>query len=652
MKRHLPAWQAAQAEYLGRVMTAPILRFHRTYLLALLAVAGCGEIHVTAKPVAGDPCAGDAGCVDALPMSMPDAVADTSDACDGGPVGADGGCIDTQTDNKNCGVVGVACTETQVCSAGRCVPICTEGAALCDVTCVDLQNDAQNCGRCGNACGANEECAAGTCRAACRLSLREAQDDDWKIKWDRTERAPDTQPVAEATCAQFGGRLPTISELYRVGATQAAGVGQTIHTNFIWAANPRGPNSRSAVRLSDSALTDGPATIKRPFRCVCPPPAPPSFTGNACYGPPNAACFAVDNEHNADIQDRPAQTVGSAIWECTQARAHLPDSRTMVEAIFAELPNGQFPTWVHTTDSVSPSANVVLRWTGKQPVWNLSDRLSIGNFNELRPFRCIGAKSRTNPYPATIANEFVGARSNLKSETMDSPAAPWVQAQATCFARGGHLATPAALSELIMQGLPGGSSKWLWTADSTGYSNPQFLTSVIAWAGVALDFPHFLTNAVSGITWAYKSEPMKEFRCVYYPINAAYKEPAPSDCAGGCFKVAAPQGLGVMWFDSSDRAPASWENAIALCRKRGASLATERDLTEAIRAGLPNGSMQLLQTSDLGYGGGGSAGLRAAAVKWNMMEPAFADQYPANMTWLDLGPTPQPFRCVWTNELR
>lgn len=585
-------------------------------------------------------------------MSFDDAGVDATPTCDGGQAWANGGCVDTQSDSQNCGSVGMACAEAQVCMAGRCVPVCNEGTLLCEVTCVDPQNDAQNCGRCGNTCGASEECSAGMCRPACRLGLREAQDDDWKIKWDRTERAPDTQPAAEGICAQFGGRLPTISELYRVGATQAAGIGQTIHTNFIWAANPRGPASRSAVRLSDSVITESAASIKRPFRCVCPTPPPPSFTGNACYGPPDAACFAIDTERHADIQDRPPQTVGSAIWECTQARAHLPDARTLIEAIYAELPNGQFPTWLHTADSATLSSNVVLRWIGKQPVWNLPDRISVGGFNEVRPFRCIGPKGRAKPYAATVANEFVGTRSLLKGEAVDSAAAPWVQAQASCFARGGHLASTAELSELILQGLPGGSGKWLWAADSTGYSNPQFLTSVVAWTGAALDFAHYLTNTTSGVSWAYKTEPTKEFRCVYYPIATDRKEPAAADCVGGCFKVAAPQSLAAMWFDASDRPAAPWDNAIALCRNRGATLASERDLTEAIRAGLPNGSNQLLQTSDLGYGGGNGAGLRAAAVKWTMVDTAFTDQYSAHMTWLDIGATPQPFRCMWTNELR
>jgi hypothetical protein len=102
--------------------------------------------------------------------SMPDA--DTTDAmsmpdvsCPIGQTACSGTCIDTQTDNANCGGCGNACSAGQTCMAGVCT--CPMGQMTCSGACVDTQTDNANCGACGNACPVGQTCMAGACRVDC-----------------------------------------------------------------------------------------------------------------------------------------------------------------------------------------------------------------------------------------------------------------------------------------------------------------------------------------------------------------------------------------------------------------------------------------------------------------------------------------------------
>ncbi len=42
---------------------------------------------------------------------------------------------------------------------------CTTGGAMCGGACVDTSSDQNNCGKCGNACGGGESCVAGSCQS-------------------------------------------------------------------------------------------------------------------------------------------------------------------------------------------------------------------------------------------------------------------------------------------------------------------------------------------------------------------------------------------------------------------------------------------------------------------------------------------------------
>ncbi len=83
--------------------------------------------------------------------------------CGGEDAGPGARCVDTRTDQRNCGRCGEVCPAGQLCSEGRCVMPCTSGFTPCSGTCRDLQTDLTHCGFCGNACSSTQTCAAGRC---------------------------------------------------------------------------------------------------------------------------------------------------------------------------------------------------------------------------------------------------------------------------------------------------------------------------------------------------------------------------------------------------------------------------------------------------------------------------------------------------------
>ena len=247
------------------------------------------------------------------------------------------------------------------------------------------------------------------------------------------------------------------------------------------------------------------------------------------------------------------------------------------------------------------------------------------------------------PNPNNISNQFVAPNAPYKSETADSAAGTWTTAHDTCVVRGGHLPRAGELAELIEQGLPNGSGANLWTSDEVGY-NPQtdaFYAEVLSWTGTDLRFSFNFMATANGLP----KQAMAAYRCIYYPLDLSY--PAPTSCAGGCYQVTSSgTPAPTMWFDTTERATASYAAAIATCAASGAHLASERDLTEAARSGLPNGSGNFVLTSDLSNFGGPSV----MVVRWSGIDAMFSDQYPMYVTAGQL--QARPFRCVWTNEQR
>ncbi|MBK8995105.1 MAG: hypothetical protein IPM35_05040 [Myxococcales bacterium] len=577
-------------------------------------------------------------------------------ACPGGQTECSGLCKSLDSDDKNCGACGNACQTGEVCSNGQCTLNCATGETNCSGSCVNLDTNGSNCGACGTVCGANQECSAGQCVIACKTLLNQSIADPWGFSWDGLERPAGNVAAAKQTCEGIGGRLPTASELYRVSATQSATVGQTIHTNFLWSLVPYNAANHVRVRLSDANTSTQANTGNLNYRCVCPPPLPKPYVGGNCFGPAGTACYGLDSDgkrYNVDAQDRAPLSKGAAIWECAFYRGHLARPLQLAEAIKQGIGQGS-NSWLHTADEVHYSNGALVSWKDNA-TWAFQytaglNALSWSGTTDFRPFRCAGVNYDAGTHPVSVADEYVGPLGGYKGETKDSPAAvSWVEAHDTCFTRGGHLPTAAELGELIQQGLPGGSGTWLWTSDQEGWNGSGFLVAAKRWTGTE---PAHLYAYSTDLSWIYRHS-TNPFRCIYYPVDTAFTGPASTACAGGCFSVTPGGSSGAkMWFDSFDRAPpAKPLDAIDVCRKAGGRLPSERDLTEAIRQGLPNGSSGSILTSDLEIGDGSNGGLLVGVVKWSGVDKTFTDQYSTYSNW-GWAYNALPYRCMWTNELR
>jgi hypothetical protein len=364
---------------------------------------------------------------------------------------------------------------------------------------------------------------------------------------------------------------------------------------------------------------------------------PRYFAGARCNGPAGAECFKYGAYH-IDKEDRPPLRKSAAIQECANEHAHLIDLPLLGAAIGAGLPGSNALTG--TADGYRYDLTTTVRWSSA--TWELAGNISNAAHQTPVPFRCAGPATRVLPTTTPAPNPFLPKQSSYKGESADGPSVSWTAAHDACWLRGGHLPRATELAELIGQGLPMGSNTDLWTADQLGYDGTQFLAAVLRWTGFDRRFPFEYTGAADlSATWVYKmtSHP---YRCIYYPIDPAFTPPMM--CNGGCNVRSAGSPAVTIFFDQNDRPAASIGNAIRDCAATGGYLASERDLTEAIRDGLPNGSGSYLNTGDVGQG-------NVTIVNWSGVNRAFDDQYPSFMTWSDPA-TPRPYRCMWTNELR
>ncbi len=148
--------------------------------------ARCGTISCNADTACTDypaaltnnRCAGAGRCVTGSEHCVPDYLADGTSCGSGLECNGMGSCVsvcaatdtwctnqcvNTRSDDANCGGCGKACPARSVCSASSC-KCSAAGEAICDGACVDTSTSLSHCGGCGNACGSGMECVQGACR--------------------------------------------------------------------------------------------------------------------------------------------------------------------------------------------------------------------------------------------------------------------------------------------------------------------------------------------------------------------------------------------------------------------------------------------------------------------------------------------------------
>jgi len=97
-----------------------------------------------------------------------DAQGSCVESCGGAACGKDEICCNDKCVDKNaassCGTCDNVCSgETSVCNDGACVAQCSEGKELCGTSCIDTQTDNDNCGACGTKCKSGTVCKDGAC---------------------------------------------------------------------------------------------------------------------------------------------------------------------------------------------------------------------------------------------------------------------------------------------------------------------------------------------------------------------------------------------------------------------------------------------------------------------------------------------------------
>jgi hypothetical protein len=607
--------------------------------------------------------------------------------CGSGLSACSGTCTNVKTDNNNCGACatagGAVCPSGKVCTAGACVAGCAAGQSLCNGACIDTSANKANCGACGTVCAANQVCSAGSCVVDCSASLINPITDQWGLKMDSVERSTSLYAGAAAQCAAIGGRLPTPTELWRVSAGTWGGVGETYQTNWLWTDILSQVGYQTVVRLSDGNTSeDVVASTQRTFRCVCPVPTNSAFTGSNCFGPPGSSCFTLSKMEggklNLDNYDRAPVRSQAAILECATEHAHLATIEQLSTAVLAGLPNGssngQFNAgnygtlnWLHTAEMGSSSNDMLLRWTGVAPGFTYgTSEVTWSTLQDFRPFRCAGQNIVPVASAAPANGVFVDTNQRWVFDANDQAPVQYEFATDDCTSRGGHLPSGHEIGEGIYAGLPNGTGAWNLGSDNCGYYPPNhdFLTSAAAWKDAATF--NFYSTGATQINWEWKNLNVAgpyPHRCIYYPIDPGYAGPLASSCQGGtaCFKVTLAARTH-MWFDANDRPGATNVAAVAACQALGAHVASERDLTEAIRAGLPNGQNTYLWTTDmLSANSQWSFSYPInSCVRWTGVNKSFQDEYyystPAyemnDCNYIYNQGITQPYRCMWSDELR
>lgn len=132
---------------------------------------GCGVRCPSGQTCQNGVCSGASGlCQDGHEGGFCDLGTSEAKLCCGGA------CADTRSDVKNCGRCGQSCLFDESCVSGRCALVSCVGASdgrscntgsgngvCCHDKCVDTTSDEANCGQCGKGCAVGAECRASRC---------------------------------------------------------------------------------------------------------------------------------------------------------------------------------------------------------------------------------------------------------------------------------------------------------------------------------------------------------------------------------------------------------------------------------------------------------------------------------------------------------
>lgn len=488
--------------------------------------------------------------------------------------------------------------------------------------------------------------------------------DPWGYIWEKNKSSASTWLLAKEDCESRGGRLPTPTEIYRnsgaVGSDLFTLENGSVDPTYIISIIAYNQTNSVTVRATDGDTSYLANSSTCTYRCVWPYQNEDSFRGAYIYTAPGEEGFQLEyngKKFYMDTFDRPKLTYNAALREAAFYHAFIPTESLYTAAIQAGLPNGNgLPDgWLYSSDHEGWSGAGFLvgcvKWEGIDTLFDdtystYSNNIYIADSNSYRyRFRLAGVSEPVVPHPVTIENEWVDPQTKLKTTQFNEDPAAMVNAIDLSFERGGHLPTHQELTMLIQAGLPNGmgtaSLDLLWTSDYADGSR----VIIECWTGTQPEFTGYHSTFMTHSE--HYASTLHSYRTVYYPIDPDFNGPSESLCQGGRFEVV--KGPVKIWTDMYDRTPQTFGEAVRICHQLGGHLATRRDMVELIRNDLPNGYDHWVWTADQDWYN------QVDVVKWTNVESDFQDQYGSTAdayVIVNNGTVAQPFRCVWTNELR
>jgi len=354
--------------------------------------------------------------------------------------------------------------------------------------------------------------------------------DAWNETWDGIERGAATWAEAKATCEALGGRLPTITELYRNNATTGTGnLSDSSATNYLWTLIAcHSANARTTVRLSNGQVSYTAETASLHYRCVWPDSEGAGFDEYRCYGDPTEPCWSFGHVWNLDQWDRPAVTYAAAVNECAFYGASIPVVAEWGDVIHKGVP--------HTTNNWLWAGNAmywynggygqaIVRWTD-QTAENWSYRSStfgsLSGGTSAQRFRCVGLAdpSSFQPTNSTCTGGCFAAsdrRSPIVADSQDRVATRMAVAVEDCRDEDGDLANEADFTELVHEGWPGGTNAWNWLSDPLYWYSNGYGNALAKWSSAGVESWYW--SSTTGARSAASSN--RAYRCIWRAMGPA-----------------------------------------------------------------------------------------------------------------------------------